>query len=792
MKITYNWLKDYVDFPWDWPELVERLTLSGLEIEGAEELGQQYRGVVIGHVLERQPHPNADRLSVCRVDVGGEECTIVCGAPNVAAGQMVPVARPGCILPNGMEIKKARLRGVESSGMICAEDELGLGEDHSGIMVLDDALQPGQPFAAQIGLDDVLLDFEVTPNRPDCLSFLGIAREVRALTGAELRIPPCEVEESGPPTQDAIDIDIEDAEGCPRYVGRIIRNLRIGPSPAWLQRRLQAIGQRPINNVVDATNYVLMELGHPLHAFDLAKLADARIVVRRARSGEELETLDGMRRLLTEEILVIADGQKPVALAGIMGGAGSEVGEQTTDILLESAYFDPIRVRRGKSLLEMQTEAAARFERGADWAIPPVAIDRAARLIAELAGGQIAPVPLDVYPNPQRQNRIRARISRINQLLATRLDAPAIGRILELLGCTVEWDGDTLEVTAPSFRPDLRREADLIEEVGRIYGYDRIAGAQQANSTWLVPPERRISLQSVLRHRLAGLGFDEVASNTIVERKWLTLSGDEEDAVKLANPPTESQNVLRSTLIPSLLDVARRNFNQRATSVAIFELGKCFCALTDEQKHREELRLTCLWAGQRSASTWQKDHQEVDLLDLKGALESLLDQPGLRLAPAAHSCLHQGRSARVYLSDVPCGYIGEVEPSLCSSFAIERSVHIFEIDFQVLVDHWKPQVPTFAPLPKFPPIERDLAVVLGEKVSSAEVTEAIRATAPELIESVDLFDLYQGDQIPAGCKSLAFSICLRSPKETLEDRQADQVIDAMLKHLRERFGAELR
>ena len=792
MKITYNWLKDYVDLPWAWPELVERLTLSGLEIEGIKDLGEQYRGVVIGHVIECQPHPNADRLSVCRVDVGGEECTIVCGAPNVAAGQKVPAALPGCVLANGMEIKKARLRGVESSGMICAEDELGLGEDHSGIMVLDDALQPGQPFASQVGLDDILLDFEVTPNRPDCLSFLGIAREVRALTGAELRMPACDVEESGPPTGDAVAIDIEDAEGCPRYVGRVIRNLRIGPSPAWLQHRLQAIGQRPINNVVDVTNYVLMELGHPLHAFDLAKLTDARIVVRCARPGEELETLDGVRRPLTEEILVIADGQKPVALAGIMGGAGSEVGEQTTDILLESAYFDPVRVRRGKSLLEMQTEASARFERGADWAIPPAAIDRAARLIGELAGGQIAPAPLDVYPNPRRQNRIRARVSRINQLLSTQLDAPVIGRILELLGCVVERDGDALEVTAPTFRPDLEREADIIEEVGRIYGYDHISGSRQAGSTWLAPPDRRISLQSSLRHRMAGLGFDEVASNTIVERKWLTLSGDEPDAVKLANPPTESQNVLRSTLIPSLLDIARRNFNQRATSVAIFELGKCFRALTDEQKHKEELRLTCLWAGQRSASTWQKENQEVDILDLKGALESLLDPLALRLAPAAHSCLCQGRSARVYLSDVPCGYVGEVEPSLCSSFAIERPVYIFEIDFQVLVERWKPQVSTFAPLPKFPPIERDLAVVLGEEVSSAEVAEAIRAVAPELIEAVDLFDLYQGDQIPAGCRSLAFSIRLRSPKRTLEDRQADQVIDAILKHLRERFGAELR
>ena len=791
MKITYSWLKEYVDFPWDWPELVERLTMSGLEIEGVEDLAAQLDGVVVGHVLERQPHPDADRLSVCRVDVGDAVHTVVCGAPNVAAGQKVAVALPGSRLPNGMEIKKAVIRGVESSGMICAEDELGLGDDHAGTMVLDESLTPGTSFAASAGLDEVMLDFEVTPNRPDCLSLWGIAREVRALTGAELRMPACEVTESGPPAAASVAIDIEDAQGCPRYVGRVVRNVRIGPSPEWLQRRLQAVGQRPINNVVDVTNYVLQELGQPLHAFDLAKLADDRIIVRRARPGEKMESLDEIERELTEEILVIADGRKAVALAGIMGGADSEVSAATTDILLESAYFDPTRVRRGKSLLEMQTEAAMRFERGADWEMAPVAIDRAARLIAELAGGDVAPERLDLFPNPPQLPHPSARISRVNQLLATDLDGAAICHTLELLGCQVEQEGDLLQVVPPSYRPDLLREADLIEEVGRIYGYDRIEGSQQASPAWLKPLEPHLALQREMRHTLSGLGFDEVASNTIVERKWLELSG-EKGAVELANPPTENQAVLRTTLIPSLLDIARRNFNQRAASVAVFELGRCFQQLPDAPEHREYTCLSGLWSGQYAVSPWQADRREVDFFDLKGSLEALLVDVDLCFESATFSSLRSGRSARVLVDGRPCGYLGEVKPSLCSSFAIERPVYIFELNFQTLVETRAERASDFVPLAKYPPIERDLAVLLREDVSSAEVVEQIGATAPRLIESVALFDLYQGDQIPAGQKSLAFSIRLRAPDKTLKDRQADALIDQILKRLGDRFGAQLR
>ena len=791
MKITCNWLKDYVDFTWDWPELVERLTMAGLEFEDVDDLGKRYAGVVIGRINACRPHENADRLTVCEVDVGTEVNTIVCGAPNVAAGQTVAVALPGCTLPGGIEIKRAKIRGVESRGMICAEDELGLGDNHDGIMVLSDELTIGTSFAAATGLDDVVIDFEVTPNRPDCLSLYGIAREVQTLTGNPLRRPDVQLAESGNDTAADIQIDIEAPDDCPRYVGRIVRGIKVGPSPAWLQRRLQAVGQRPINNIVDITNYVLLEMGQPLHAFDLDKLADKRIIVRRARAEETLETLDGNLRQLDEEMLVIADGARPIALAGVMGGANSEVSAQTTDILLESAYFAPSRVRLARAHFGLFTEAAMRFERGADWDAPVQAIDRAASLIAELAGGTVAPAPLDVYPRPGQCPQIPLRIERANQILAIDLDQAAITQILERLGCQVESD-TPLTVTAPSFRPDLEREADLIEEIGRIYGFDRIEGSQAASGPWITQRDPQITLRQVAKQRLLGLGLDEVVSNTIVETRWLEMAGTAARAARLANPPTEAQNALRTTLVPSLLDIARRNFNQRAASVAIFELGKCFTAKETGSLPAENLRLTALWAGGVSASPWQADAREADFFDLKGLLEALVGEGDLRFVREDLPGCRAGHSARVFLGDESLGWLGQTAPDLCAGFDIERQVHIFELLFDVLAQYWHSRHHTYAALPKFPPIERDLAVVVREDIATAELLTAMRGSTPRLVESVEVFDIYQGDQIKEGHKSLAFAIRLRDSERTLQDVQADKAIAKMLKTLEEQFGAHLR
>ena len=792
MKITYNWLKEYVDFAWDWPELAERLTMAGLEFESVEDLGARYEGVVIGRVNTCCPHGNAERLTVCQVDVGTGVNTIVCGAPNVAAGQTVAVALPGTTLPDGMQIKKAKIRGVASEGMLCAESELGLGDNHDGIVVIDENLPVGIPFAAATGLGDVVIDFEVTPNRPDCQSLLGIAREVHALTGNSLRFPNRQVPESGPATAADVRIDIEAPDDCPRYVGRIVRGVEVGPSPEWLQRRLQAVGQRPINNIVDITNYVLLELGHPLHAFDLHALDQRRIIVRRAHTGETLEMLDGTRCQLDEEMLVIADGTRPQALAGVMGGAHSQVSVDTTDILLESAYFAPSRVRLARSRLGLFTEAATRFERGADWDAPVQAIDRAAHLIAKLTGGAVAPEPLDVYPRPGQRRQIPLCVDRTNQLLATELDSIAIVQILERLGCRVE-SGQPLVVTAPSFRPDLTRPADLIEEVGRIYGFDRIEGRQEASGPWITRRNPELAFRQVARQRLLGLGLDEVVSNTIVESRWLELVGAAGHAARLTNPPTETQDALRTTLVPSLLDVARRNFNQRAAGVAIFELGKCFIAAAAKGARPEEnWYLTALWSGRVSASPYQADAREADFFDLKGLLEALVGEGDLRFTPADRPECRSGHAACISLGGQPLGWLGQASTDLCAAFDLERQVHIFEISLTALVRHWHGQERSFTALPKFPPIERDLAIVVRADTATAELIATMRDSAPHLVESIEVFDLYQGDQIEAGHKSVAFAIRLRDRKQTLQDAQADAATSAMLKRLEARFGARLR
>ncbi len=791
MKITYRWLGEFIDLTWDWRELVQRLTMSGPETKSVEDLAEGLRHVVVGQVLACKPHPRADRLSVCTVELGNQTAEVVCGAPNVAAGQKVPVALPGARLAGGLQIEAARIRGVLSAGMICAEDELGLGDDHRGIMVLDPALVPGTPLAEALGLDDVVLEFEVTPNRPDCLSAMGLAREVRALTGAAVRLPPVELAPGGPACRDSVQIRIEAPADCPRYVGQVVRGVRVGPSPAWLQRRLRAIGQRPINNVVDVTNYVLFELGQPLHAFDLSRLDGAQIVVRRARSGERLETLDGQLRALDEEVLVIADAAQPVALAGIMGGSASQVSEQTTDILIEGAYFERRRVRAGAKRLAVSTEASLRFERGVDWAMTPVAVARAAHLIARLAGGQPAPEPIDAIVAPLETPTVRLRAARANALLATSLTAAQMAATLRRLGCTVALEGPVLQVQVPSYRPDLQREVDLIEEVGRIHGYDGIEGRAAARGEWLRPPTVAQRLERELCQRAVGLGFDEVTTNTVIEQRWLELAG-ESGALALANPPSEALSRLRTALCTSLLDVARRNLRRRLDRVAIFEIGTCFRQEAGQRAHREYRRLGLLWIGRATRSTWQADQRDVDLLDLKGALEDLLDGRNLRLVPADSPMLRPGRSTRVEVEGVPCGILGEVNPPLASWFDLDRPAHIFELELDALAQVWAQPRPSFRPLPKYPAIERDLAVVVPESVTWECICQHVRAASPALLESVALFDVYRGGQIPPGHKSMAFSVCLRSATGTLEDRQADGEMARIVARLSAEVGAELR
>ena len=791
MKITLSWLRDYVEVDSTPEELVHRLTMAGLEAESVEDLGGRLSDIVVGRVLERRPHPNADRLSLCVVDLGrAEPVQIVCGGPNVDAGQIVPVVLPGGSLPDGTRIGRVEVRGVASEGMICSEAELGLGEEDRGILVLPGDCPVGSPLAEAAGLDDVLVDFEVTPNRPDWLSVVGIAREVAALTGARLRPPRPQLSESGEPAGSATRVDIEDAGGCPRYVARILRQVEVGPSPRWLQDRLRAVGQRPVNNIVDVTNFVMLELGQPLHAFDLHRLHEGRIVVRRARSGERLRTLDGEDRVLDPEALVIADASRPVALAGVIGGADSEVTEATTEVLLEAASFDPPRVRSLSSRLGLRTEASYRFERGVDWDLPAAAGARAAQLMTEIAGAKAAPGCVDAMPAALQRRRIRLRPSRAAELLAVDLEAAECRRTLEALGCSVDEDREGgLEVEAPSFRPDLEREIDLIEEVGRVRGYEEVPVTRQLRGPAPGPADGGYDDQRRLRRLLTAAGLDEAVTTSIVADDWAELTGPV--ACRLANPPASGVSSLRTSLIPGLLDVARRNLHQRAAGVGIFEIGRVFVA-AEGGGDREVPRAGGLLAGRKDAS-WRAEQRPLDVLDLKGAVEGLVDGlEGITFEPVERFPWRAGHGAEIRHGDRVLGALGQADPALAARFDLTWDTYIFELDLAALFDAWGRRSSAFRSLPRFPPVERDLAVVLDERIPAARVAAEIRGAAPDLVESIDLFDVYRGDQVEAGKRSLAFALRLRSADRTLEDGDADRVLTDALERLRGAFGARLR
>ena len=790
MKLTTDWLGEYINCDWTWKELVTRLTMTGLEFEGAKELGKDLRCVVVGHILSCERHPDADRLSVCTVDVGENTVTIVCGAPNVEAGQNVAVALPGSTLPGNFQIKKTKIRGIESFGMICAEDEIGIGESHEGILILEKDLTPGDSIASALNLDDTIIDFEVTPNRPDCLGVVGIAREVHAITGKTLKIPNSKIKHTGAPTTADIQINIETPLDCPRYTVRVVRNVKVGPSPNWLRRRLHAIGQKSINNIVDITNFVMMELGQPLHAFDLLKLSERKIVVRRAHDGEKLQTLDGNEHGLNQDLLIIADGEKPIALAGIMGGQNSAVDEETTNIVLESAYFVPHLIRSTRKILGLQTEAATRFERGADWSICQRASDRAAELISKYAGGEISSEPIDIFPTPIETPPISLRIERANALLSTNFSIQEASELLVRLGCETCIEKDVININAPSFRPDLSREIDIIEELGRIHGYDNIKGSERSSGSWLTDIDIHQQAKESLRRMLVDFGYDEVVTNTVVEREWEEIIEAREE-IEIINPPTESQSLLRTRLLPSLLEVSRRNLNQQERSLRLFEIGKCFSNPKESSNlPTEDTELAVLCSGPRNISPWQGDISMTDFFDIKGLTERILGSSEITFVPFANKGYRNGHSAQINIAKKTVGYVGQVSSKLLEAFDIKQSVFILELQVKAIAELWHAQNVKFSTVPKFPTAERDLSIVVKDEVPQEDVRSAI--IKGKWVEQVEFLDVYIGDQLQDGYKSLSFSIALRDPNATLTDKQADFTIGNILKKLSELFDAKLR
>ncbi len=807
MHVTLNWLKNYIDFEFSPNELADRLTMLGVEVESIKQPGAELEGVVVGSVTAIRPHPNADKLVLCQVDIGeSEELQIVCGAPNVREGMLAPVARIGATLPIGLTIKRAKLRGEASHGMLCSEKELGLSEDAAGLMELQADIPLGTSFSEALGLDDVIFELEITPNRPDCLSMIGVAREIRAQTGNALKLPRVDFNEAETDIQEMTSVTIEAPGLCPRYAARVIQGVRIEASPEWLQQRLESVGIGVINNIVDITNFVLMEYGQPLHAFDYHKLAENRIVVRRAAVGENLTTLDEIERELTPDMLVIADAEKPVALAGIMGGYDSEITDTTCDVLLESAYFNPSSVRATAKALGISTEASYRFERGADPGIVLAALDRAAQFIAELAGGTICKGIVDVYPGEQPLTRIQLRPERVNFILGTAIEATEMTQILSHLGFDVKVNGaenrqadeetSSLRVTVPTFRSDISREIDLIEEIARVHGYDNIPTTLPKGDIPVPAPNPSTEVRKRVKQFLLAAGMMEAVNYSFCDPNCFdkirfTADSPLRETLKLQNPLSPEMSVLRTTLLPRLLENAQHNRNHQIDTIAFFEIGNVFIR-NGEQKEPE--RVAGILAGQIGEGVYSHPYRSPDFYDIKGVVEGILEVCGIvdyTLQKTDTPTFHPGRSAEILLRNKQIGTFGEAHPEVLENYDLPYKAYLFEFDMEVLVDA-AIFAKRFEPIPIYPTIERDLAIVVDKDVLSDMPTELIYATGGELVKSVRLFDVYEGEQVPEDKKSLAYAITYHSATETLTDKAVNTLHDKVVKHLNQKLGAELR
>ena len=797
MNVTLNWLKNYIDFEFSPTELADRLTMLGIEVESVKHMGADLEGVVVGSVTSMRPHPNADKLVLCQVDTGGpEELQIVCGAPNVREGMLSPVATIGATLPIGLTIKRAKLRGETSEGMLCSEKELGLSDAAAGLMELPTDIPLGTPLSEALGLDDVVFELEITPNRPDCLSLIGIAREIRAETGNPLKPPTLDLTESDINAQELTSVTIDAPDLCPRYAARVIQGVKVAESPAWLQQRLASVGIGVINNIVDVTNFVLMEYGQPLHAFDYHKLTENRIVVRRAREGEHITTLDEVERELTPDMLVIADAEQPVALAGIMGGYDSEITESTCDVLLESAYFNPSSVRATAKALGISTEASYRFERGADPGVVLAALDRASQLIVELAGGTICEGVVDVYPGQLPLTEIQLRPERVNFVLGTTLEASEMVQILNRLGFDVDATGDIYHVTVPTFRADIAREIDLIEEIARVHGYDNIPTTLPKGDIPVPAQDPKTEIRKRIKHFLLAAGMMEAVNYSFCDPNCfdkIRLNPDDplRNTLRLQNPLSPEMSVLRTTLTPGLLANAQHNRNHQIDTIALFEIGGVF---VHDGEEKEPERVAGVLAGQIGEGVYSDPYRSPDFFDIKGLVEEMLEVCGVvdwTLQKTDTPTFHPGRNAEVLLGDKRIGVFGEAHPEVLENYDLPYKAYLFEFDLEGLTD-----VATFAKrfesISVYPKVARDLAIVVDKEILSDMPTALIYTTGGDAVDSVRLFDVYEGEQVPKGKKSLAYTITYHSATETLTDKAVNALHDEVVKGLNRELGAELR
>jgi phenylalanyl-tRNA synthetase beta chain len=818
MKVTLNWLKQYVAFDWSPEELTERLTMLGLEVEGVQKIGGEFAGIVVAQVLTRDKHPNADKLSLCRVHDGQGERQIVCGAQNFQAGDKVPLILPGASLPpkpgdkEPFTIKVGKIRGVESHGMLCSPQELGLPDAVDGLLILREDARVGQPFAEYLGRagSDVVYDLEITPNRPDLNSVLGIAREIAALTGNPLRWPEIPVATAAVSTVGAapgttvdhyVAVRLAEPELGPRYTARVVTGVKVGPSPDWLRTTLEKVGQRSINNVVDVSNYVMLECGQPLHTFDYHRIAPAAdgkptIIVRRAAENEKFFTLDGEERLLRSDNLMIADEQKSIALAGVLGGQNTEISAATADVLIESAYFLPTNIRRTSKQLGLRSESSYRFERGCDPGITDWASRRCAQLILETAGGQLVPGVVDAQATVPPPKQISLRHEKVGALLGQTIAPEECEGFLNRLGIlTRDRSAGVTTFEAPSWRVDLKREADLIEEIARLYGVDRIPGTPPRGAIGSNAFDAVYDQIAEARRLLCGLGLNEAQGQTLVSQAHAQLATDPGSLVLLANPLSSDMNALRPSLLPGLLDSLRHNLTRRHHDVALFEIGRTFVRQGAQVK--EERRLAVALTGARAPGFWSGAEREArfDIFDLKGILEEFLEQFGLRgvtfsTRPASTSLLLE--SATIALGGkLVLGELGQLLPTLARRYDLRDAVYLAELSLDQLLARRNPSK-SFKALPQFPSVRRDIALLVAEGTAHDAVLDVIRRAKPAHLEKVDLFDVFRGKNVPAGQKSVAYAFTYRAADRTLTDQEVNATQDRLVTELTTRLPATIR